>query len=99
MTAPSTGSSRSSGQTATSTDAKAEKTNAEGHDVNAPLSGSVHRLLVSEGDQVLEGDVLLVLEAMKMETEIRSDRAGVVGQIHVDEGDSVSSGDALVTLE
>jgi oxaloacetate decarboxylase (Na+ extruding) subunit alpha len=73
--------------------------NVEGHDVNAPLSGTVHKLVVSEGDSVASGDVLMVLEAMKMETEIRSSQDGVVVTIHVDEGESVSSGDVLVTLE
>ena len=71
----------------------------EGYDVNAPLSGTVHKLVVSEGDSVASGDVLMVLEAMKMETEIRSSQDGVVATIHVDEGESVSSGDVLVTLE
>ncbi|ALO46758.1 sodium-extruding oxaloacetate decarboxylase subunit alpha [Pseudohongiella spirulinae] len=71
----------------------------EGHDVNAPLSGTVHKLMVNEGDTVASGDVLMVLEAMKMETEIRSSKDGVVVVIHVDEGETVSSGDVLVTLE
>ncbi len=71
----------------------------EGYDINAPLSGSVHKLMVSEGDEVADGDVLMVLEAMKMETEIRSSKAGVVQTMHVDEGESVNAGDVLVTLE
>lgn len=71
----------------------------EGYDISAPLSGSVHKLMVSEGDEVADGDVLMVLEAMKMETEIRSNRAGVVQTMHVDEGESVNAGDVLVTLE
>lgn len=71
----------------------------EGHDISAPLSGTVYKIVATEGSEVAEGDVLLVLEAMKMETEIRSNRAGVVRTVHVDEGESVSSGDALVTLE
>lgn len=71
----------------------------EGHDIGAPLSGTVYKIVATEGSEVAEGDVLLVLEAMKMETEIRSNRAGVVRTVHVDEGESVSSGDALVTLE
>jgi len=48
---------------------------------------------------VREGDVLLMMEAMKMETEIRSPSAGSVAAIHVDEGDSVSAGQSLLTLE
>ncbi|MEX1197307.1 MAG: sodium-extruding oxaloacetate decarboxylase subunit alpha [Pseudohongiellaceae bacterium] len=74
-------------------------TGGEGHQVKAPLSGSVYRVVATEGSSVGEGDVLMVLEAMKMETEIRSDRAGTVRQLHVAEGESVSSGDPLVTLE
>lgn len=70
-----------------------------GHDIKAPLSGSVYRIVATEGSDVADGDVLLVLEAMKMETEIRSNRAGVVRTVHVDEGESVNAGDALVTLE
>jgi oxaloacetate decarboxylase alpha subunit len=71
----------------------------DGHDIKAPLSGSVYRIVATEGSEVADGDVLLVLEAMKMETEIRSNRAGVVRTVHVDEGESVDAGDALVTLE
>lgn len=71
----------------------------DGHDIKAPLSGSVYRIVATEGSEIADGDVLLVLEAMKMETEIRSDRAGVVRTVHVDEGESVNAGDALVTLE
>ena len=48
---------------------------------------------------VSRGDPLVVLEAMKMETEIRSSTAGVVQTMHVDEGESVNAGDVLVTLE
>ncbi len=77
----------------------AKSSGGETHDVLAPLSGTVHKLMVAEGDEVADGDVLLVLEAMKMETEIRSNHSGVVQEILVDEGDSVGSGDVLVTLE
>jgi len=71
----------------------------DGHQVKAPLSGSVYRIVANEGASISDGDVLMVLEAMKMETEIRSDRAGTVRRLHVAEGESVSSGDPLVTLE
>lgn len=79
--------------------APAAATAGEGHQFKAPLSGSVYRIVAAEGSSVGEGDVLMLLEAMKMETEIRSDRAGTVQRLHVAEGDSVSSGDPLVTLE
>ncbi|HDZ09308.1 sodium-extruding oxaloacetate decarboxylase subunit alpha [Pseudohongiella sp.] len=80
-------------------DSPSAQTRGEGHDIKAPLSGSVYRIVATEGSDVADGDVLLVLEAMKMETEIRSNRAGVVRTVHVDEGESVNAGDALVTLE
>ncbi|MEX2334062.1 MAG: sodium-extruding oxaloacetate decarboxylase subunit alpha [Pseudohongiella sp.] len=80
-------------------DSPPAQSSGEGHDIKAPLSGSVYRIVATEGAEVADGDVLLVLEAMKMETEIRTNRAGVVRTVHVDEGESVSAGDALVTLE
>lgn len=51
-----------------------------------------------EGQKVAEGDVLLILEAMKMETEIRASQAGTVQSIHVKAGDTVAVGDTLMTL-
>jgi len=71
---------------------------ASGHDIAAPLSGIVHKVFVKPGESVSAGDVLLVVEAMKMETEIKSDREGTVQSVHVADGDAVESGDALVTL-
>ena len=50
------------------------------------------------GDSVAEGDVVIILEAMKMETEIRAHQAGTVSAVKVKEGDSVSVGDVLITL-
>ena len=64
----------------------------------APLSGAVARILVAEGDQIAEGQVLLVLEAMKMETEITAPHKGTVGKILVKERDSVAGGEALIEL-
>lgn len=66
--------------------------------ITAPLSGSIFKVMVKEGDQLQSGDVVLVMEAMKMETEIRTSSAGTVTQVRVREGDSVSAGDTLVTL-
>ncbi|MFT4677565.1 MAG: oxaloacetate decarboxylase alpha subunit [Candidatus Azotimanducaceae bacterium] len=66
--------------------------------ITAPLSGSIFKVIVKEGDQLQSGDVVLVMEAMKMETEIRTSSAGTVSQVRVREGDSVSAGDTLVTL-
>jgi oxaloacetate decarboxylase alpha subunit len=66
--------------------------------ITAPLSGNIFKVIVQEGDHLESGDVVLVMEAMKMETEIRTSSAGQVSQIMVREGDSVSAGDTLVTL-
>ncbi len=66
--------------------------------IEAPLAGNVFKLLVRNGDRVEEGDVVMILEAMKMETEIRSAFAGSVTSVLVGEGDAVTSGQALIAL-
>jgi len=66
--------------------------------ISAPLAGNVFKLVAAVGDKVESGDVLIVLEAMKMETEIRASAAGVVSGVLVKVGDTVSSGETLVTL-
>ena len=66
--------------------------------VVAPLAGSVFKILVEEGDEIDAGQVLLVLEAMKMETEITAPKAGKVGAILVDKGTAVQGGQALIEL-
>ncbi|ENO8416161.1 sodium-extruding oxaloacetate decarboxylase subunit alpha [Vibrio mimicus] len=71
---------------------------AEGENLAAPLSGNIWKIHAAAGDEVAEGDVLLILEAMKMETEIRAPRAGVISAIEVNEGDAVQVGDALLVL-
>ncbi|UTV98905.1 sodium-extruding oxaloacetate decarboxylase subunit alpha [Marinomonas rhizomae] len=69
-----------------------------GEDVPSPLSGNIFKVLVSQGQQVEEGDTVMILEAMKMETEISAPKSGVVGSINVKEGDSVQVGQSLLTL-
>ncbi|MFV0429266.1 MAG: biotin/lipoyl-containing protein [Arachnia sp.] len=66
--------------------------------VVAPLAGSVARVLVGEGDDIEAGQVLIVLEAMKMETEITAPGAGKVSAILVAPGDAVQGGQALIEL-
>jgi oxaloacetate decarboxylase alpha subunit len=66
--------------------------------VPAPLTGTVFKVLIKKGDVVNEGDVIIVLEAMKMETEIRSPRAGQVDNIYVNAGDMINVGEALISL-
>ncbi len=69
-----------------------------GTPVTAPLAGNIWKVIATEGQTVAEGDVLLILEAMKMETEIRAAQAGTVLGIAVKSGDAVSVGDTLMTL-
>jgi oxaloacetate decarboxylase (Na+ extruding) subunit alpha len=69
-----------------------------GEAISAPLAGNIFKVNVRPGDAVKEGDVVIILEAMKMETEVRASSAGTVSAVKVSEGDSVSVGDALVVL-
>tara|TARA_B110000014_G_C20125662_1_gene599372 strand:- start:1017 stop:2768 length:1752 start_codon:yes stop_codon:yes gene_type:complete len=65
----------------------------------SPLSGTVHKVCKNEGESVKEGDVLLILEAMKMETEIQSVKSGIVSQVQVIEGDSVKVDQQLMLIQ
>jgi methylmalonyl-CoA carboxyltransferase small subunit len=67
--------------------------------VVAPLAGSVARVLVEAGQDIEAGEVLLVLEAMKMETEITAPKAGKVAQVLVEKGTPVQAGQALIELD
>ena len=69
-----------------------------GEPVTAPLAGNIWKIHAVPGQAVQEGDVLFILEAMKMETEIRASKAGTVSSVTAKEGDSVSVGDTLLTL-
>ncbi|MGO2365251.1 MAG: sodium-extruding oxaloacetate decarboxylase subunit alpha [Pseudoalteromonas sp.] len=66
--------------------------------LNAPLAGNIFKIKVKAGQAVEEGEVVVIMEAMKMETEIRATHAGTISEILVTEGDSVSTGDAMITL-
>lgn len=66
--------------------------------VAAPLAGNIWKVNTKPGEEVKEGQVLLILEAMKMETEIRASRDGVVDSVSVNEGDAVHVGDELLAL-
>jgi len=70
----------------------------EKEDISAPLSGTIWKTLVSPNQSVKEGDTLIVLEAMKMETEIKATCSGVVVSVDVKEGDSVTVGQLLLSL-
>ena len=69
-----------------------------GRPLPSPLTGTVFKLKVREGQAVNSGEVVLILEAMKMEAEVRADGAGTVVSILVHEGDAVQAGDALLYI-
>ena len=69
-----------------------------GEAITSPLPGNILKILVRAGDSVKAGQVVLVLEAMKMENEITASKDGVVGQILTNEGAVVSTGTALLTI-
>ncbi|WP_439259141.1 sodium-extruding oxaloacetate decarboxylase subunit alpha [Lonepinella sp. BR2930] len=66
--------------------------------VTAPMAGNIWKVVATEGQTVAEGDVLFILEAMKMETEVRANLAGTVRGICVKAGDSVAVGDTVMTI-
>ena len=67
--------------------------------LRAPIAGKVVKILVAAGHEVVAGEGVAVLEAMKMENEIRADRGGTVKTVHVSAGQSVDTGELLITLE
>ena len=77
---------------------EAKATTGEGTPVKAALPGNVLKVLVSEGDTIAEGDVIAVVEAMKMETEIKSPVGGVVKSVEIEVGNKVQNGQVLVTI-
>ncbi len=67
--------------------------------VTAIMPGKIIRILAAEGDRVAEGDVICILEAMKMENELKAPRAGIVKKLHVQEGQDVVRGAVLAEIE
>lgn len=73
--------------------------NVEGTKVTAPMPGTILDIKVKVGDEVSEGQVLLILEAMKMENDIPALATGKVAAINVNKGDTVNSNDVLVVIQ
>lgn len=69
-----------------------------GEIVHAPMPGQVLNILKKLGDPVQTGDVVLIMEAMKMENEIVATKSGTIAQVHVAKGANVTTGDPLVTI-
>ena len=93
----------SAGQAASAASAPVQQAapvaNGEGEAVTAPMPGTILSVNVSAGDSVKKGQVLMILEAMKMENEIMAANDGVVTSVSVTKGASVQSGDALCTIK
>ncbi len=70
----------------------------DGNDVHSPMHGLVVELTVGKGDAVSEGQVVAIIEAMKMMNEVRAHKSGVVGAVHVAPGATLESGSAIMTL-
>jgi acetyl-CoA carboxylase biotin carboxyl carrier protein len=68
-------------------------------DVEAHITGTVWKIEVEVGDQVAEGDTVVILESMKMEMPVEAEDEGRVKEILCEEGQSVNEGDALVVLD
>jgi acetyl-CoA carboxylase biotin carboxyl carrier protein len=68
-------------------------------DIEAHITGNVWKIEVSVGDEVEDGDTVVILESMKMEIPVEAEDDGTVKEIRCAEGDSVSEGDVLVILE
>ena len=85
-------------QTAAPAPKAAPVVNGAGEDITAPMPGSMFNILVKEGQAVKKGDVVAILEAMKMENEIVAPNDGTVKAINTSKGASVSVGDVLITL-
>ena len=66
--------------------------------ITAPLAGNIFKVNVNVGDTVAAGDVIIILEAMKMETEVRASGPGTVASVDVKVGDTVAVGDTLITV-
>ena len=68
-------------------------------DIEAHITGNVWKVEVAVGDQVSDGDTVVILESMKMEIPVESEEDGTVKEIRCEEGQSVQEGDVLVVLE
>jgi len=70
----------------------------DGAVIESPMAGNILKVLVNVGSVIAAGDVVVIMEAMKMETEIRSKYTGIVSSIHVKESGAVAGGDLLISL-
>lgn len=76
-----------------------KKSEGGGFKVKAPLPGNILKINVKPGDSVIKGQTLLVMEAMKMENNIQSEKEGIIKELKIKEGDSVLQDDVLIEME
>ena len=67
--------------------------------VGSPLPGQVAKIFVTEGEKVIKGDRVLVIEAMKMETIITAEKSGTIKKLHIGSGENVETKDLLIEIE
>jgi|GEM_PF-1472014 len=72
---------------------------ADGPDLVSPMAGKVVAVVCAEGDTVAQGDCIIIVEAMKMENDLKAHVGGAISKIHVAEGDAVEVGDVLISIE
>ena len=70
----------------------------QGAKLEAPMPGTILEMRFGVGDQVTQGDVLFILEAMKLENDLQAPASGVIASLHVQKGDMVNSGDVLCVI-
>jgi biotin carboxyl carrier protein len=68
-------------------------------EIKTAMPGKIVRILVAEGTEVIQGEGVIVVEAMKMQNELKSPKGGIIKEIKVDEGATVNAGDVLVIIE
>ena len=98
QSAPAVAETSAPAQTVAAAAPAAAPQSAGANSVTAPMPGTINAVKVTSGQQVKKGDVLFILEAMKMENEIYADKDGKVGQVFVQKGASVQTGTALVEI-
>ena len=76
-----------------------ESSGAGADEICAPMPGQLTRLLVAAGDNVLPGQDVAIIEAMKMENVLKSEAKGSVGEVHVAEGDNLNVDDLILSLD
>jgi biotin carboxyl carrier protein len=83
---------------ASGTDAGAEERSGGVAEVRAEMVANVWKVVATEGDQIEDGDTLVILESMKMEIPVLAEGAGTLAKLHVAEGDVVQEGDLIATI-